>query len=522
MAGAAKAPILIIAVLIAAATAAQPAATAPAEPRPVRGGVFRYAHYGEPPSLDLHWTTATITQDIGVHIYEGLFAPSAAFEPRPLLVERWTLSPSRLVYTFHLRRGVMFHHGREMTADDVVASLARWSRLSARGREVFRDVAALAATDRYTVELRLSEPNALVPLTLAMPGQGAVVYPREVIDEAGGGMVRRFIGTGPYRFIEHLPDRHIRLDRFEQYTAVTEEPSGMAGRRVAYLDTIYFVPIPDPAVRVAGVIRGEYHMADTIPHDDYGRLRGIRGITPMVIPKANQHGFFFNHRSPLMRDRRIRHAFLAALDMEAIMRGVYGPREFWRLDPGHVAREHPMWTDAGKELYNQKDPERARRLLAEAGYQGQPVRWLATTEIYPHFASANIAKSQLERAGFVIDLQVTDWATVVARRARPELYDLHITRYMLVPDPTQLVFLAPASPGWYENREMAALVRLLARHGDPRVRKEIWRRAQRLIYEDAAAVKVGDWFQLHLLREDVRGYTGVPATYHWNVWIEPR
>lgn len=521
MATSAKPPILIIAVLLAAAVP-QAAALAPAEPRPVPGGVFRHAHYGEPPSLDLHWTTATITQDIGVHIYEGLFAPSAAFDPRPMLADRWTLNPSRLVYTFHLRRNVLFHHGREMTADDVVASLTRWSRLSARGRELFRDVTALVATDRYTVELRLNEPNALVPLALAMPGQGAVVYPREVIDEAGTGMVRRFIGTGPYRFVEHMPDRHIRLDRFDQYTPVAEAPSGMAGRRVAYLDSIYFLPIPDPAVRVAGVIRGEYHMADTIPHDEYARLRGIRGISPTVIPKANQHGFFFNHRSPLMRDRRIRHAFLAALDMEAIMQGVYGPRAFWRLDPGFVSREHPLWTDAGKEFYNQNNPELARRLLAEAGYQGQPVRWLVTSEIQPHFVSANIAKPQLERAGFVIDLQVADWATAVARRARPELYEIHITRYMLVPDPTQLQFLAPASPGWYENREMAALVRLLTRHSDPKVRKEIWRRAQRLIYEDAATVKVGDWFQLQLLRDEVKGYTGVPGTYHWNVWIEPR
>ncbi len=514
--------ILVLGALLIAALAPQPAAPAPAEPRPVRGGTLRHAHIGEPPSLDLHWTTATITQDIGNHIYEGLFALSATFEPRPLLVDRWTLSPSRLVYTFHMRRNVMFHHGREMTADDVVASLTRWSRLAARGREMFRTVTALTATDRHSVELRLSEPNVLVPLILGMPGQGAVVYPKEIADEAGTAMVRRFIGTGPYRFVEHLPDRHIRLDRFDQYTPVAEEPSGMAGRRVAYLDTVYFLPIPDPAVRVAGVVRGEYQIADTIPHDEYPRLRGIRGINPYVVPKADWHGFIFNHRSPLMRDKRIRHAFLAALDMEAIMRGVYGPREFWRLDPGLVPKEHPMWANAGKEFYNQKNPDRARKLLAEAGYQGQPVRWLATTEIYPHFASANIAKPQLERAGFAIDLQVTDWATVVSRRSRPELYDIHTTRFGFVPDPTQLLVMLPTWPGWYENRDMAAMMRLLTRHSDPEVRKEIWRRAQALVYEDAATVKLGDWFLLQLLRDGLRGYTGVPGTYHWNVWMEPR
>ncbi len=494
----------------------------PVGAQPKRGGTLRYAHIGEPTTLDLHWTTATITRDIGVHLYEGLFSLNASYEPRPLLVDRWTVSPNRLVYTFYLRQGVQFHHGREMTADDVVASLTRWGRLGALGRELFRNVTSLTAPGRYTVEMRLGEPNALVILVLGVPGQGAVIYPREIVEEAGPGMIRRFIGTGPFRFVEHLPDRHIRLDRFDQYKPVAEAPSGMAGRREALLDSILIFPVPDPAVRVAGVIRGDFHFADTVPHDEYPRLRTIRGMVPFIDPMAWWHGFVFNHRSPLMRDRRIRQAFQAALDVEPIMRGVYGPRQFWRLDPGLVPKEHPMWTDAGKELYNQKNPERARQLLAEAGYKGEPIRWLVTTEIMPHFVSVNIAKPQLERAGFVIDLQVTDWATVVSRRVRPELYEVHTTRLGFVPDPTQLLVLLPTWPGWYENRDMQGMLTLLRRHSDPRVRKNIWARAQRLFYEDAATIKLGDYFTLHLLREEMKGFVGIPGTHHWNVWLEGR
>lgn len=487
-----------------------------------RGGILRHAHISEPPTLDLHWTTAAVPQDIGVHIYEGLFALNAAYEPRPLLLESWKLSANRLVYTFRLRQGVLFHHGRELVADDVVTSLARWGRLAARGRELFRDTVSLTATDRYSVELRLREPNALVPLILSWPTQGAVIYPKEVVDEAGTGMVRRFIGTGPYRFVEHIPDRHIRLDRFDQYKPVDEAPSGMAGRREAYLDTIFFLPIPDPAVRVAGTIRGEYQFADTIPPDEYDRLRATRGIATSVIPVANWHGFVFNHREGLMKDKRLRHAFLAALDTEALMRGVYGPRQFWRTGPSLMPKEHPMWTDAGREFYNQRNPEKARQLLAGAGYQGQPVRWLVAGDLAPHIDSATIAKSQLERAGFVIDLQTSDLATVVSRRARPELWDVFTTRFTFVPDPVLLTFLQPGWPGWYENREVTGLLSLLRRHVDPKVRRELWQRAQRMLYEDAATVRLGDYFLLHVLRDEVKGYTGVPGTFYWNVWLERR
>lgn len=137
-------------------------------------------------------------------------------------------------------------------------------------------------------------------------------------------------------------------------------------------------------------------------------------------------------------------------------------------------------------------------------------------------AAFHIAKPQLERAGFTIDLQVTDWATVVARRAQPELYEVHTTRFGFVPDPTQLLVLLPTWPGWYENRDMQGMMTLLRRHANPRVRKEIWARAQRLFYEDAGSVKLGDWFLLQLHREEVKGFTGDPGTYHWNVWLEGR
>ncbi|MDR7518230.1 MAG: ABC transporter substrate-binding protein, partial [Armatimonadota bacterium] len=142
--------------LLAVVLAAIPMASGEAQPR--RGGVFRMAHIGEPPTLDLHLTTAVIVGDIMLHVYEGLFALTSTFEPRPMLVDTWKVSPDRLTYTFTLRRGVRFHHGRELTSDDVVASLTRWGRLATRGRALFSVVRSLGAPDPHTVVLTLKEP----------------------------------------------------------------------------------------------------------------------------------------------------------------------------------------------------------------------------------------------------------------------------------------------------------------------------------------------------------------------------
>src|SRR6267142_6876477 len=95
-----------------------------------KGGILKVGNLGEPPSLDAHWTTASITETLTNHIYEGLYSLDSSNRPIPMLAESHTVSKDGLVYTFKLRQGVKFHNGKEMTSDDVVASLARWGKQS--------------------------------------------------------------------------------------------------------------------------------------------------------------------------------------------------------------------------------------------------------------------------------------------------------------------------------------------------------------------------------------------------------
>lgn len=503
-----KPPVAVASVALAVVLLA---AALPAPGQVRRGGTLRYAHYAEPPTLDIHWTTAAIVGDITRFIYEGLFTLNSKSEPVPMLVQSWRVSPDRQQYTFELRRGIQFHHGRELTAEDVVASLQRWGRISSRGRELFRQVTSLTAADRYTVQLRLSEPNALVLAALAFPGQWAAIYPKEVVDEYGTGVVRRFIGTGPYRLAEHVPDRHIRLERWERYQPRSEPTDGLAGARPPNFDTVLILPVPDPAVRIAGVQRGEYDFAHAIPPDEYERLRQDPRVVPYVEPSASWLIGQFNKRQGIMTNKTLRHAVLAALDLEKVMSGAFGPRALWRLDPSLMPKETAFWTDVGKEYYNQKNPQRARQLLAEAGYRGEPIRWLTSPERPTYFDATQIARAQLEAVGLKVELVTTDWATLLTRRTRPELWDIFTTG-MLAPltDPTLILAILPNWPGWYESREVAGLLRLLARHADPRVRLDFWKRAQKQFYADAAAIKFGDFFVLHLHRRELKGVVGSP------------
>ncbi len=235
--------------LLSSATALN--AQLPSREQPRFGGVLKVAMIGEPPSLDPQRSNAGITLGIMRHVFEALYTPDKDWSPIPHLAEGHTVSDGGRQHTITLRKGVRFHNGTEMTAADVVASLNRWGRMNAIGRALWKSVEAVDGKGPYEIVIHLKEPAGALLSGLA--NNTAVIYPKEIIEATGDGQLKAFIGTGPFRFVEHKSDRHIRLARFKEYAARSEPPNGTGGKRIAYLDELLFIPVPDVAVRLAGV-----------------------------------------------------------------------------------------------------------------------------------------------------------------------------------------------------------------------------------------------------------------------------
>jgi peptide/nickel transport system substrate-binding protein len=497
--------------------------TAPlrAQEQPKPGGVLKAAMIGEPPTLDLHTTTAVIVQHITWHVYETLYTYDRNYNAIPLLVESHTVTDKGRTYTFKLRRGVKFHNGKEMTSADVVASLIRWGRLATPGKQFWKNVEGVEAKDPYTVAMYLKDNSGALLMGLARPNNGAVIYPKEIVDAAGDNAVKEFIGTGPYRFVEHKPDRHVKLARFKDYAARTDAPDGFGGKRTAYLDEILFIPVPDVAVRLAGVETGEYHYSQQLQQDQYDRLKAVPGVVPSIIKPANWSTAVLNHKQGLMTDKRVRQAFQAALDMEPIMAAGFGNKAFYRLDPGLSFPEQPQWhSRAGGELYNQKNPAKAKKLLQQAGYSGTPVRWITTKEYQWMYKNALVATQQLEAVGFKVDLQVVDWATLVQRRNKPEVWDVFSTGITFNPEPAFSTATACNWPGWWCLEDKEQWMEAMARETDVKKRKAMWEKVQVLFYEDVGRVKFGDSFSLEAIRNNVHGWQAKNELPLWNVWLK--
>jgi peptide/nickel transport system substrate-binding protein len=495
-------------------------AVAQAQETPRVGGVLKAAMIGEPPSLDLHWTTAVITQQISWHVFEALYTYDRNFAPIPMLAEGHTVTDGGRRYTITLRKGVRFHNGKEMTSADVVPSLNRWGKISTPGKPLWKNVEAVEAKDPYTVVIHLKEPSGSLLFGLGRPNAGAVIYPKDVVAAAGDAQIKENIGTGPYRFVEHKPDRHIKLARFKDYQARAEAPEGYGGKRTAYVDEILFIPVPDVAVRLAGAETGEYHFAQQIKPDQYDRIKGLATVDARIVKPYGWITAVPNHKEGLMANKKLRQAFLAALDMEPIMGAAAGNKDFYRLDGGVFFPEQALWySNTALSGYNQRDKDKARRLLKEAGYSGQPVRWITTKEYDFMYKTALVSKQQLEEVGFKIDMQVLDWATLVQRRNKPELFDVFSTGFTFTADPALATALQCGWPGTWCNEEKEKLMQELLRESDAKKRKALIDRIQAIFYDDVGRIKFGDYFLLDVTRKEVRGYRATPELYFWNVWL---
>jgi ABC-type transport system substrate-binding protein len=180
----------------------------------VRGGALRVAMAGEPPTLDIHQTTAGIVSFITWSMYEPLFTYDESYQLIPMLAESHEVSDDGLTNVLRLRAGVPFHNGEEMTAADVIASITRWGALSGLGQGLLDATDEMREVDAQTVEFHMKRPYGTFASSLAISYQGCAIYPKSVIDAAGDTPLEdTFIGTGPYQLAERVIDQYVRLTR---------------------------------------------------------------------------------------------------------------------------------------------------------------------------------------------------------------------------------------------------------------------------------------------------------------------
>jgi peptide/nickel transport system substrate-binding protein len=490
-----------------------------AAPTIPQGGTLKFATIGEPPNLDIMAVPADLVSMIAQHIFEQLFAFDAKYEVKPMLAQSVSVSPDGKTYTIPLRQGVKFHNGQEMTSADVLASLNRWTKVSSRGKIAAQSIESITASDGRTVVLKLKAPFAPLLSFLAFQNTAAAIYPQAIVDKFGEKMISEYVGTGPYKFEDWKPDFRIRLVRFPDYAARADAASGFAGKKVAYLDALEFYPVTEVGSRVAGVESGDYQYAMNANKEAYPRLAKNSSLKALIISPGQWGWLIFNKKQGPMANETLRQAALAALDMEPILRAAYGLPEFYQMEPSYYPKGTAWYSTAGAKLYSQKNTAAAKALLAKAGYKGEPIRLVTTKEYEYMYNIALTAAEQWKAVGFNIDLQVFDWATVLDRRGKPEMYEVFVTGHAFVPDPSLITILSAQYPGWWDSPEKNALVAKLNATPQQTTRKQVWDQLQELIYTQVPVIRIGHEQLFHLATAKLVGMWTSPWPNFWNVGL---
>ena len=474
------------------------------------------ATIGEPGPLDPVTVTSDLVSIITQHVFETLYAFDGKWEAAPLLASALpTVTDGGTLYTIPLRSGVKFHDGSAMGAGDVVASLQRWLRASPRGKLAAPAVDSVTAKDDHTVTIKLKQPFAPLLSLLALQNGAAAIMPKALA--ATTDTLKTYIGTGPYKIVEQKPDQYIRMVRFDGYSSPAGTPSGYAGARKAEIEELRFVPVPNATTRVDGMLAGQYQFADSLPTELAPKFKGQTAAKPIMVKPYAFALLIFNQKTGPMANPLVRQAAQAALAPEDMLLAAFGDPTFFQVEGSIYPQGTPFYDEASVKGYNQHDPKKAEALLKQAGYKGEPIKILTSPQYDFLYKMSLVAQQNLEEAGFKVDLQVLDWATLLSKRGDPAQWDAFFTFHTFVPEPSLITIMNPAYPGWWDTPEKKAALDAFNLETDPAKRIADWKAIQGLFYAQAPAIKIGEFYSLSAEAQKLSGYTPMGWPFFWNV-----
>jgi len=482
--------------------------------------VLVVAQIAEPKSLDPQTVTAVNDFRILMNLYDGLvrYRPGS-LEVEPALAESWEISDDGTEYTFHLREGITFHDGTPFDADAVVFTFDRMLDEEHPYHDTgpfplsffFGSVVNVEALDPNTVRFTLAEPYAPFLSNLAYP-TGLIVSPAAV-REHGKEFGRNPSGTGAFQFGEWRANERVVVERNPDYWEGAPP-----------LEAVVFRPITDANTRVAEMLSGGIDLMVEVPPDALGRFSGSPDYS--VHEQVGPHVWFLilNMKEGPTSDQRVRQAINYAIDKQALVENVLqGTAE---VAAGPVAPAFSWAYNEDLEPYPY-DPELARDLIEEAGYEGASLTFYVTeggSGMLDPIAMGTAIQADLEAVGLEVEIETYEWNTFLGK-VNPGLEgkaDMAEMAWM-TNDPDTLPFLTlrtgafPAeggfNSGYYSNPEVDRLLEQARRSTDRDERARLYYEMQEIVHEDAPWAFVANWKQNAVTSERVEGFGLEPSFF---------
>jgi len=466
---------------------------------PRAGGTLKMAWSSSPRTLDPALTIQGDEYMITQAVYDNLTRVDEKLQPQPMLATQWSSDAQARIWTFQLRKGVKFHHGRELKASDVVFSFERVldPKTGSPGRTAMGPIEKVEAVDDYTVRFRTTAPYGDLPVSVG------VTFGRIVAADRADKLATEPVGTGPFRLVEFKPGERTRMVKFADYW---DKPR-------PYLDELWQVNMPQPATQVASLTGGEIQLMFEVPVAFIGTLEKARGVSiPSVKSTSFQPVVMSTERKPF-DDNRVRSALKLLLDREAIIKAIWQGR-------ATVADDHPVPEISPFYValpQRTRDVARAKQLLADAGYpQGFGAEIWTSNERVGMQELAVAIQQMVAEAAIKLEVKTVPWSVFNSNVYKKE--GLYINNWFgraTIDETLYPYFHSTGSwnEGKYSNPKLDKLLEEGRSSVDVGKRKEMYAEAQKVISDEGHYAVVYHTQYTSAMRVNVKGYALHPLRW---------
>lgn len=493
---------------------------------------IRIAMHSDLKIVDPVVSTAYISRNHGYLVWDSLFAINEKYEVRPQMVDTWSTSPDKLTWTFTLREGLEWHDGTPVTSEDCIASIKRFAKRDVLGLKFAEFVKEYVAENQRTFKIILKEPFGLVLDTLGKASLSPLLMmPKKLAEREPSQQITpdEVIGSGPFIFKidEWKPGSRVVYVKNPKYKPRNEPPSGLAGGKVVHVDRVEWHWIPDAQTQVNALINGEVDIVETVPLDLMPLLEKDPNVNVGKLADL-QYFMRFNWLQPPFKDNpKLRQAAQMALDQTEMLQGAVGDPRYFRICRSLFPCGTPFADEGPTKGLVEGNAAKAREMLKDAGYDGTPVVIINASDVSTLAPLGPIAKAQLERAGFKVDLQVQDWSTTIARIRKKDPpsqggWNVYMSALQLtdVLNPlTHSTFnmnCQTSLNGWPCDDTMERLRDQFARSADDGEKKQLATKILARQAEMLAAVPLGEFSWVGASRKNIERINA-PVTVFWGM-----
>lgn len=481
--------------------------------------------------LDPVWTTALVTRSHGYMIYDTLYGMDEAGAIHPQMVESEEVSDDMRVWTFTLRDGLAWHDGAPVTALDIVASVKRWGQRDNFGKQMYAAMDTIEALDDKTFRLTFQEPFGMVKDGFAKPSTSPLfIMPERIANSPADQPVTEYIGSGPFIFDEsgYRPGERVLYLKNEDYKPRSEPASGLAGGKHVYVDKVEWVILRDIQAQINALSRGEIDLIEQLPADHYASVADNPDLEVVMTTPHGIAATVFNHLVPPFNNQKVRQAAIMALNQQAMLRAQAVHQDLYRECVSIVPCESQLASDDALYFTGKPQFEEAKRLLEEAGYDGTPVVVLHPTDLAAITKFPQVYAQLLRHAGFTVDLQSMDWATMQSRRQMKTPVDeggwsIFITNVGAadIINPLFNPFMTGSGErgflGWPTDEQTETLKKQYVAAATEEERKRVTEELQKRTYDAGIYGPVGEIAYPSAIRKGISGVLKGPANVFWNI-----